>query len=212
MAHTQLEKYIRDARAQGASDDAIRAELLKVGWPADAVNDALAPKSAPAAPSLPPPPPPQFGMWVTFQYAVSFICLYIVSVALASLLDTFVDRWFGPASAYSGGNYSYASGIQLQLASLIVAFPLFIWLFVVLREKLARNPGLRALTLRKRLIYITLFIAAILIIGDLIWNIYDILSGNFTTTGFGHLVVLLLISGSVFFYLLSDVKEDRTRA
>ncbi len=204
MANRAIEKYIDSARAQHASDAVIKEQLIKTGWsPAD-VDAALGSKGAAPA-NLPPPPAPQFGMWVTFQYAVFFICLYIIAVALASLLDRFVDQWFPAVPP----GYNFIS-IQFQLSSLIVAFPIFALLFVSLRNKIAHNPAIRGFKLRKQLVYITLFIAAIIVIVNLIWNITDMLSGNFTMNSFGHLIVLLLISGSIFFYFLWDVREDRT--
>lgn len=38
---SQLENYVRDARARGMSNDEIRQQLLSVGWPNDEVNKVL---------------------------------------------------------------------------------------------------------------------------------------------------------------------------
>ncbi len=212
MSNTQLQQYVRDAQSRGIGDEEIKQELIKAGWGSHDIDDVFAPK-APLAPRLAPPPPPQLGMWVTFQYAVCFVCLYIVAVALGSIADTMLDKWVpNPASPSCGlyGGSCNSFQIQFQLAALIVAAPIFVILFMVLRRQIAKNPGIRSLAVRKKAIYVTLFIAAVVVIIDLIWNIYDMLSGNVSMNGIGHLVVVLVIAGSIFFYLLRDVKEDRT--
>jgi len=38
---SQLENYVRDARARGMSNDEIRQQLLSAGWPNDEVNKIL---------------------------------------------------------------------------------------------------------------------------------------------------------------------------
>ncbi len=41
MSHPEIDKYIKDARDNGASDEVIRQELLKVGWPSTDVENAF---------------------------------------------------------------------------------------------------------------------------------------------------------------------------
>lgn len=208
MVNPDLAKYVETARSSGASDDAIRSQLSAAGWGAKDVDLALAPKPQ-AVPgiALPPAPPPvaRFGMWVGFEYAILFITLYVTSIALGSILNVFVDNAFPSPTSYGTPSF----GISFQLASLIVAGPIFLWFFAALRKQIAKVPAVRNLKLRKNLIYITLFIAALIVIGDLIWNIYDMLSGNWSLNGLGHLLVVILIAGSIFAYFIMDVKEDR---
>ena len=215
MTNKQITQYVADARLHGMNDEMIREELMKSGWGQADINDAfqLRAPMAPTVPALQSPAAPgaaQVSMWVAFQYAICFICLYITAIALNSICGAIIDQWI-PNPAMFSNYYSGTGGLQIQfqLASLIVAAPIFVGFFMVVRRQIRKNPSVRALPLRKGVIYITLFIASIIVIADLIWNIYEFLSADFSANGLLHLLVLVLIAGSVIAYLSYDIKEDR---
>src|SRR3989344_29011 len=92
MPNPDLEKYINSAREQKITDSEIREQLVKAGWSESDVTSALSPKSTSNI-NLPPPPVPQFGMWVTFQYILLFICLYVSATSLGGILHRVVDKY-----------------------------------------------------------------------------------------------------------------------
>ena len=65
VPNSDLEKYIDTARAQNATNDQIKQQLVKSGWAESEVSDALNPQPS-GTQNLPPPPAPRFGMWVAF--------------------------------------------------------------------------------------------------------------------------------------------------
>lgn len=104
--------------------------------------------------------------------------------------------------------YYGASSISFQVATLIVAFPLFLLLAWQLQKSYAANPELRDMWLRKWLAYITLFIAGAVVAGDLISIIYMYLDGQELTKGFLlKVLVLLVIMGGVFAYYLREIRN-----
>lgn len=211
MANSELEKYIAAAKEKGAPTDTIKSALLKAGWGEIEINEALNPeKSVDSA--LPPPPAPHFGMWVSFQYILLFICLYISATALGIVIHHAVNKYL-PDNLDNVGYYSYYSSDDWYLngavAAIVVSFPVFAFLFISLKRLSLVKPGVKNLRLRKILVYLTLIGTFVLMIGHLITTVYGFLEGSTTTRSLAHLAVNLVIAGSIFGYLLIDVREDR---
>jgi len=217
MAHQELNLYIESARAQHVEDSVIREQLVKAGWVAGEVDDALTPK-AQGPVNLPPPPVPQFGMWVTFQYALLFISLYVVATSLGGIFHNWVDTTFVDKVASTYDSYSYSSGsrddwmLRLWIASIIVSFPIFAVLFVLLKKQISQKPAIKNLRARKILIYLTMVGTFIIMIGHLIMTLFGMLDGKATGNSFAHLGVTFVVAGSIFGYLLNEVREDRKAA
>lgn len=212
MPNPELEKYIATSRENKITDEAIKSQLVESGWNENDVTAALTPTSS-DVPNIPPPPVPQFGMWVAFQYVILFISLYISASALAGVLHIGVDTSIPDALSTSSG-YDYSTGIndfliKAYLACLIVGFPIFAALFIILKRQMLHIPAVRNLRARKTLIYLTLIGTFLLMIGHLIMTIFGFLSGSVTTRSIAHFGVTLLVAGSIFVYLLLEVREDR---
>lgn len=211
MANQELVKYISTLKSQNVADSDIKAQLLKAGWSESEVNDALAPHNSSAI-NLPPPPVPHFGMWVAFQYIMLFICLYVSFSALGGILYHGVDQIF--PDRLDNTDYYYDSGWQDGLlkgyiAGILVTFPIFASLFLVLKKQAIQRPAVKNLKARKFLIYLTMIVTFIIMIGHLITTIFGFLNGTTTNRSLGYLAVTFLIAGTVFTYLLFEVKEDR---
>ncbi len=103
----------------------------------------------------------------------------------------------------------YFPSISLQVATLIVAFPLFSFLSWMLQKTYVADSSLRETPLRKWLSYITLFIAGAVVAGDLVTVIYMFLDGQDLTTGFLlKVLALLIIVGGVFVYYLREIRNQ----
>jgi len=209
MPNPDLEKYIAAARAQKAPDDQIKQQLLTGGWAEAEVTAALTPQPQ-GAPNLPPPPAPRFGMWVAFQYIILFISLYLTATALGGVLHIAVDNIFqDKIDPYDYGRNINSFLLNFYLAFLIVGFPIFAWLFIVLKKQAIQKPAVKNLTARKVLIYLTLVGTFLIMVGHLIGTLISFLSGTTALSSIFHLGVTFLVAGSIFVYLLLAVKEDR---
>lgn len=207
---TELDKYIVSSREQKVPDSDIKAQLIKSGWGEAEVDKGLA--VSPAGDFLPPPPVPRFGMWVAFQYIILFISLYISATSFAGILHQIVNDKITDSLDNIG--YSYAatfndSLVRVYIAALIVAFPIFLVLFLILKRQVLQKPIVKSLKARKVLIYLTLVGTFLIMLGHLIMEIYGLLSGTTTTRSLAHLGVTLLVAGSIFIYFIFEVKEDR---
>lgn len=207
MLNSELEKYIKLARSQNVPENQIKDTLIKSGWAETDINEALFPQSATT--NLPPPPVPHFGMWVTFKYIILFISLYITATSLGGILHNFVDQII-PDVITRYDDYDFSSpSLTGYMAAIAVSFPIFVWLFISLSNEAFKRPAIKNIRARKLLIYFTLVVTFLFMIGHLIATIYSFLEGTLAARTIGHLVVTLVVAGSIFLYLLNEVRGDR---
>jgi len=129
----------------------------------------------------------------TFYIAViNFITLFIqyINVLFPDLLNFY----------YTG----MTNSVRLSMSILLIAVPVYILTSWMIGKDLKENPDKRELGLRKWLIYLTLFVAAITIIVDLITLVNNFLSGELTIQFFLKTAVVLIVAVSVFGYYIWD--------
>lgn len=179
---TELREFTRAALADGANRDEIRDVLLRAGWRADEVNQALA-QFAEVPFRLPVPKPRAYGSpWEAFLHLVLFTALYITAIGAGALGLALVDLWIPDpvqdAMAYGWGDP--LAPLRWSIAAVLVAFPIYHALLRPLRRAYAANPERRMSPVRKWLTSVTLFIAVAVLIGDGISLVTNLLGGEFT--------------------------------
>ncbi len=133
------------------------------------------------------------------------VTFYASAIALITLLFEVINFAYPKVTTYQYYNYP---SISFQVATLIVAFPLFLFLSWLLQKSYMADPGLRESWLRKWLSYITLFVAGGVIAGDLITVIYMFLDGQDLTTGFLlKVLTLIIVAGGIFLYYLREIRN-----
>ena len=143
-----------------------------------------------------------------FLHIAVIALLYTGTVALLNILFRVINVAFPQVTQY--GYYSSTS-ISLPVATLIVIFPLFLFLANVLRKGYSASPSQKEYPVRKWLIYITLFIAGGVLAGDLVTLIYYFLDGQELTTAFLlKILSVLVVTGCIFGYYLDDLKDRLT--
>ena len=93
-------------------------------------------------------------------------------------------------------------------ASLVIAFPIFLFISRHIQLAIARDPIKRLSPIRRWLTYLTLFIAASILIGDLTTLVYNLLGGELTIRFILKVLVVGAIAGTVFGYYLGDVRRE----
>ena len=140
-----------------------------------------------------------------FLHLGAIVTFYASTIALITLLFEVIN--FAYPKVTDGYSYFFPS-ISFQVATLIVAFPLFLLLSWLLQKNYMTDPGLRENALRRWLSYITLFVAGAVVAGDLVAVIYMFLDGQELTTGFLlKVLTLIVVAGGVFFYYLRDIRN-----
>jgi hypothetical protein len=201
-----IHSFVRDALARGISKQEIRDALLKANWQDEEIKAALSLYADVAFPIPVPKRKPYGAAREAFMYLVLFLCLYISALSFGSLLFHFISRWI--PDALRSYESSDLSAVRMSVASLIVAFPVYLWLSSILAAAIRRDPERKGSKIRKWLTYITLFIAAGVIIGDLITLLFNLLGGELTVRFMLKVLSVLLIAGLIFGYYLWDLRQE----
>jgi hypothetical protein len=204
----ELEAFVRDALARGASRPSIEAALAAAGWPQEQVRSALAAwAEVPFAVPVP-RPRPYLSAREAFFYLVLFATLYAWAYHLGSLLfDLIAHAWPDPAEVdwRAGGR---PRSMRFSVATLVVAFPVFLLVARRLGRELARNPVKRLSAIRRWLTYMTLFVAAAVLVGDSVALVYNLLGGELTARFLAKVLVVAAIAGGIFGYYLLDLRRE----
>ncbi len=166
--------------------------------------------SSSQATQFPPIPKTNFSMWITFQYVVEFITLYVWATAFGGIIHYAIDKNF--PDLLKNTTYTSLIGSYIMpgyLSALIVSYPIFAFLYLILKKQEGQNSEIKNIKIRKILIYFTLVIAFIILISQLISGVFSFLNGSASLNSFMHILATILIVGSIFLCFLFSVREDR---
>lgn len=143
-----------------------------------------------------------------FLHLLAIVTLYWSAVSFVTLLWQFINYFFpDPINRYY--NYlSFSGPIRFAVSSLIIVFPIFILVSWFLNRIYRKESVVRESKIRKWLLYLTLFVASLVIIGDLVTIINIFLGGEITIRFVLKAVSVLLTAGIIFWYYLDDVRRD----
>jgi hypothetical protein len=206
----ELVDFVRQCLAAGYSRAQISDVLQQAGWAEDEVRTALS-RFADLGFPIPVPRRTQAGSARdAFLYLVTFAALYTSSVAFGALLFGLVDHFFPDPIADRYAYGSGAEGLRWSIAALIVAFPIYIGLTRKHLRDYVLDPERRSSSVRRWITYLTLFVAASVVIGDMIDLVGNVLGGEIALRFLLKVVIVLGIAGGVFaFYLWEMRSADR---
>ena len=141
-----------------------------------------------------------------FVFIGAMVALYASAVSLLNLLFEIINASFPDALNFSYDRFS--SGMRWSIASLLIVFPLYIFLSWFINRDLAVNPLKKNLGIRKWLTYLTLFIAGVTIITDLIILSTLFFGGEITARFAFKVLAMLIVAGVIFAYYLYDLRRD----
>ncbi len=203
---SELHSFIKDSLAKGLAKDKIHEVLLQANWQADEVDVALNHYADVNFPIAVPRRKPYLSAREAFMYLLTFLTLYISAFQFGSLIFYFINRALpDAANAAYYGQISGVGAIRWQLASIIIAFPLYMWISSLLAKRSNQTKESRV---RKWLTYLTLFVAAGVIIGDLIALISGFLGGELTMRFILKVITVGAIAGAIFGYYLTDLRKE----
>ncbi len=149
----------------------------------------------------------QTGPRDVFANLLATIGLYVSVISFGTLLFGYIEIYFPDALAGDVARYQHAA-LRWPISILVIVFPLFVWLTTYLQKDLLKYPEKRELRTRKWLLYFTLFLTTIIIVGDLISLLYWFLSGDVTTRFVLKVFAILLIAAVVFVYYLWNLRKE----
>jgi hypothetical protein len=189
----ELLSFVKEALARGVSRADIENALLQAGWKPDQVKCALTAFAQIDEFPIPVPRPKLYlSAREAFMYLVLFTTLYLATFNFGRLIFQFINLAFPDPAAYAEFADSARQAIRFSVASLVIAFPIFLYLSL----------------LSKWLTYMTLFVAAGVIIGDLTTLVYNFLGGELSLRFGLKVMTVAVIAGGIFGYYLWDLRQE----
>lgn len=143
-----------------------------------------------------------------FLHIGATIALYVVAGSLINLCFSIIN-YFNPDSLAS---YFYSNSIAWPISMLIVLVPALYFVEWFIRRDLVKNSGKKEVWIRRWRIYLTIFLASVLLIGDLIVLINVYLGGEITSRFVYKILVIILVAGAIGKYYFFDLYDKYARA
>jgi len=200
-----LFEFVHQSLELGLTREQIAQGLKEGGWSAQEIQTAL---DAFVDAGLPLPVPKKrasaspreaflflvlFCSLYTWIFALGTLCFDLLNIALIQPGEVAL-HWIG--------------SLRAGMASVMVAFPLFVFMQYLTAAEARQNPGQRISPIRRWLTYLTLFAAAAAVVSDLIVLGLHFLEGEVTLRFLLKVLVVALLAGSAFTYYLRQLKQD----
>ena len=207
-ANEELLKFVREALGRKASKTEIERALAEAGWGREDARRALDAFADVDFPVPVPKPRAYISAREAFLYLVIFATLGIVAVNFGALVFLLIDRFvpdaaFDPQTRYGDGQ------LRRAISALLVATPIYLALSVKMARELRLDPTRASSKIRKWLTYLTLFIAASVLIADAITVLYNLLGGELTMRFALKALTVAATAGAIFGYYLWDLREGK---
>lgn len=208
-----LAVFVESAKKAGVADADLIGLLQQHGWSTRRAYAALSAYYTQRLGTIPERGGAIESARDAFLYLLAFATLAIWTVALVWLANALTD-WALPSALEtfdrSGG---FRQNVAGQLASLIVAFPIFMAVSAAIVRQTRSRPESSESGVRKWLTYIALVITAVIMLGDAMWFLTQFLLGELTLRFAIKAFTVFAVAGGVLWYYLGSVSTDpRPRA
>ncbi|WP_290890497.1 DUF5671 domain-containing protein [Arenimonas sp.] len=211
-ASQDLDVFVRDALVRGLPRSEIEQALVTAGWPLEQAKAALSVYADQAFPVPVPRPRAYLSAREAFLYLTLFVTLYLFAFHLGSLLFDLLNLGLPDPADNEYRAAQLTDSIRFSTAALIISFPVFLFLANLVAREQRSHPAKRLSVVRRWLTYLTLFVAACVLLGDMIALVNGLLSGEATLRFLLKVGVVLAIAGSVLAYYLWDLRRDEADA
>jgi len=203
----ELEQFVRDALSRGVPRPEIEKALLDAGWSAARAREALGAFADVSFVVPVPRPRPSLSAREAFIYLTLFVALYIAAYHFGSLCFDLINKAFPDPTDQLNPRFTN-DGLRWSVASVIIAFPVFLFLSRIVAREGIKDPIKRLSPVRRWLTYLTLFVAAVTLIADLTTLVHHLLGGEITTRFVLKVLVVAAIAGTTFGYYLRDLRRE----
>lgn len=144
-----------------------------------------------------------------FLHFLAMATLYASAASFIALVFQFINYFIPDVlemNYYDGYRDGVLGVMRGSLAALVIMFPAYLIVMRVLNASYRADPEKRGLRIRKWLVYFTLFVAAIIILGNLVSLLYNFLEGELTARFSLKMLAVFFVAGSTFYYYLADIR------
>lgn len=140
-----------------------------------------------------------------FLWAGAMVAFYASVIAFINLIFEYLNYLYPDPLAYQVDPYQ--SGISAFMATVIVAFPVFLVLMRIIRRGISADPTRQEIWVRRWALMLTLFVAGAAIAGTLIVLLTTFLNGEELTTRFLlKILTVLIIASAGFTHFFADIR------
>lgn len=136
------------------------------------------------------------------------VMLYVSVISLINLLVDYIDLLYPDQLGWYGSIYD---SIRYASSALVIGFPVYLLTSRLINRELKKHPEQNEIAVRRWLIYLTLFVAGITIVVDLINFVNEFYSGELTMPFFLKVVAVLVVTLAVFAYYQAVLNKDRNQ-
>lgn len=147
-----------------------------------------------------------------FLWLGVIVSLYMSTVSFIILLFEYINIIFKDDLTYYVDPYSGV--IRFAIASIIVMFPLYIYLTRLINKDIKADEAKHNIGIRKWLIVLTIFVTALALAIDLIALVNTFLGGEITIRFIAKVLTVLVVVGGIFLYYINDFKgvwQEKTK-
>ena len=139
-----------------------------------------------------------------FYWAGAMVALYWSVTAFIFLMLDYINYVFpDPLNYYASDPYN--GGVSFEMSSLIVLFPVFVLLMWLIHRDINKDASRSEVWVRRWALVLTLFVAALSMIIDLVVLVHSFLNGDAITTAFVLKVLVVLgVATVVFMHFIAD--------
>lgn len=143
--------------------------------------------------------PKDFFLWLG-----AMVALYSSVISFLTLTFQYINSAYPDPLQYSYDPYS--GSIKFAIATLVVAFPLFLVLMRTIRKDISAHTEKSDLWVRRWALYLTIFVAGFTVAGDLVTLVYYFLDGEVTMRFALKVLMVFLVAGAGFLHFFADIK------
>jgi hypothetical protein len=138
-----------------------------------------------------------------FLHLAATVALYAAVGSLINLAFSVIN-YFNPDTL---AGYFYSGSVAWPISMLIVLVPVLYLIEWLITRDIRETPKKKEMWIRRWRTYLTIFLAAILMIGDLITLLNVYLSGEISSRFVYKVIVIILVAGAVGKYYFFDLYE-----
>lgn len=146
-----------------------------------------------------------------FLHLLAMIALYASAISFTAAVFQYINLAvpdaLEQAQYFSADNARHI--IRNAISFLIVFFPVYLVTMKVLHKSYKDESGKSNIRIRKWLIYFTLFVAALIIISDVITLVNRLLEGELTMRFLLKVVTVLIVATAIGWYYRWEMNEYR---